>query len=596
MENRSYRPEDVRYYESDSSSTHSGFEAFGEEDPNRPPTPPPPPIRPNADFLPFEELNVTEMGDRIRRDHEARIAYWDPSPSDPPLRRPMRAPGNLENYIDVEQVNFPDRLVHSGAGLRDVGFRRQKTDGEDGEDGEDPDEAERRRIAADDEERERLAADLERIRIQKRERRRRYKESCRSRGKKLKKKNSSGSVVDETPAEEDVVEPVVEENWEEEMEQEVAFAEVEEPAQAGQVAVEDVAGPSTDVVDLEQVRIAGVGDDDETGDIRENIESSEALCASHEKFMQEIRDTYGEPEVPSEIVLYDDPSELVTVEISTPGLFPALNEPVNTVPESDGERPVVPMSDGSQADVVNELDGSSPPCPIEELPTGGLMEVEPAQTPDVVSKDVVINESSCTEVSVAATAVAAADLGKPSCAEVPAAAVAVAAGDIGAVVDVGAIVADGAVVVDVGAIFTVVEDAGVVVAVDQGQASTEKASDSAVPLAAEVAVAEGSAGAPAPEIEEQEQGERRPESADNPEEQLTEPMDMELPQGLPSPLLLPTSAAPTNATPPNTPGPSPPSSPRPGPPPATPEPPPAPAGTLQHPWRPKPKQLRLTGL
>ena len=341
MENRTYRPEDIRYYDSDSSSS-SGFHGFdigGADNPNRPPSPPPPSIRPNADELPVEELNITELSARIRRGHEERIAYWNARPSDPPLRRPMRAPGGIENYIDVDQVDFPERLVHDGAGLRDVGFRPQDTAAGHGPDaGEDDD---------DDEERALLREFRERLKIKKRERRRRYKESCRARGKSTsKKKGNQKSVAVEQPPEEDVpsLETLVDENWELEVVHEAVNMAAAEPVAmdvetaAAVEAIAPVGAPDAPSqpnpvapVDVEMDAAAPLV---ENMDISENIRGSQQLLARHEAFMQELEDFYGNQGLNEGLDLYPEAPEVggasgIPVSVlSNP--FPALNEPEMT--------------------------------------------------------------------------------------------------------------------------------------------------------------------------------------------------------------------------------------------------------------------------
>ena len=364
MENRSYRKQDIRYYESDSSSS-SAFTGFDIGGRDRVPSPPPP-IRPNADDLPVEELNWAEMRDRIHRGHEERIAYWNPQPSDPPLRRPMRAPGCLANYIDVEQVDFPERLVHSGAGLRDVGFRRK---------GEDGCGSETERERDDEEERRLIAEDRERIQQRKRDRRRRYKESCRARGKKLKSKKKTeetAPVAVEPSSESDALES---EDWEKDMEAESPLPELKKD-----------------------------------------------LAASHEAFMQEIQDTYGEQELAGELANFEigrseerapntgNLTETKTVpdvvevavaaanlfpalnEPMTSGLFPALNEPGLAVPELDGEAmdeapPAVPESDGPGNTIAATATIETAAVPMSDGPVAfqeavlesdGQMEVGPA--------------------------------------------------------------------------------------------------------------------------------------------------------------------------------------------------------------------------
>ena len=320
MENRSYRPEDIRYYDSDSSSSSEfyGFDV-SDADPNRPPSPPPPPIRPNADELPLSELNISELTARIRRGHEERIAYWNPSPSDPPLRRPMRAPGSLENYIDVTQVDFPERLAHDGAGLRDLGFR-PPSDGVEASDPASKDDQDDR----DDEERAMWREFRERLQAKKRERRRRYKESCRARGKSLsKKKSAKKSVANEQLEEKDVPprESFVEEDWELEIAQEMAAMETIESQ-----PLVDAEMPPAAPADV--VMSAPDADLNNNMDISENIEGSQRILAEHEAFMKELQDFYGGPEVEGSLVLdppvAKSPARPIT-DLLNP--FPALNEP-----------------------------------------------------------------------------------------------------------------------------------------------------------------------------------------------------------------------------------------------------------------------------
>ena len=345
MENRPYRKEDIRYYESDSSS--SGFSGFhlGTETPPRSPSPPPPPppIRSNIDHLPSEELTAAELSARIRRGIEERIAYWNARPTDTPMRRPMRAPGRLENYVDVDQLDFPERLVHDGPGLRDTGFRKLAEAGADGADPGDDDD--------DDDEAERALWDEERemIKERKRARRRKYKENCRARGKSTsKKKKGSTSVASEQPEE---TEPplsaeYIEEDWELEITQQAAELDVnDKPPEADmKEAPEDMNNQSSEVEMNEAPTSVS---------LQENIDGSYQLLEQHAEFMQELRDTYGDPEPASELAVFPSKPSSSAATLAAP--FPAINEPAAPVVEATQVASSAPSAPSPDQDVAAEL-------------------------------------------------------------------------------------------------------------------------------------------------------------------------------------------------------------------------------------------------
>ena len=116
-------------------------------------------------------------------------AYWEGVYAGSDSHRgPMRAPGGIHNYLfDADDIDYPERLIHDGPGLRDTGYRRPRY-GEEGYD----EEAEIAEVEAQrkiDEEKYANMKEKKRLRRQK------YRANCKARGKT--RKNSNWNTVKE---------------------------------------------------------------------------------------------------------------------------------------------------------------------------------------------------------------------------------------------------------------------------------------------------------------------------------------------------------------------------------------------------------------
>ena len=107
MENYRYSKEEIRFegefWDGNKSEAESfcyeGF-SFG-------------PSAPAVEKTPEEVANETKKAAEMDAINKAYVEYWtdqfaDAKPSDPPMHRPMQAPGHLSNYVEEDAFDHPE--------------------------------------------------------------------------------------------------------------------------------------------------------------------------------------------------------------------------------------------------------------------------------------------------------------------------------------------------------------------------------------------------------------------------------------------------------------------------------------------------------